>query len=279
MSQDSPEDTPGYAGGSPGRPTWPQADPFGQGTSPEPPAATPPPPAQPQYGQPQYGQQQYSPPQYGQQQYGGQQYGQPPQGQPQPGQQQYGPPQPGQQYGPPPGGQPGYGPQPGYGQPAYGQAPYGGAPYAGQPAPGPYGPPGGPGYAPAGPGYYNPRTQSDDQMWSMLSYLSVIFFGFIGPLVVYMVKKDESPYARFHGAMSLNLALSYLIYSTGLFIVSIVLSAIGGQTAGGLLFLLGLLIWAALSIAYLVYTIMGAVAANRGEMKDIPSPLCLHMVK
>lgn len=265
MSQDTPEDTPGYAAGSPGRPTWPQADPFGQA-----------PPAPPQYGQPEYGQQQYGQgpqgqapqgQQYGQQQHGGQ-YGQPPPGQPPYGQPPYGQ----QQYGQAPYGQAPYGqqyaPPPG-GQPGYGQAPYGGAP-----APGPYGPPGGPGYPAGGPGYYGPRSQSDDQTWSMLSYLSIIFFGFIGPLVVYLVKKDESPFVRFHGAMSLNLALSYAIYSVGLFIISV----IAGNIAG-LLFVLGLVAWIGVSIAFLVYAIIGAVAANRGEMRDIPSPLCLHMVK
>ncbi len=108
----------------------------------------------------------------------------------------------------------------------------------------------------------------------MLSYLSMIIFGFLGPLVVYLVKKDESPFVRFHGAMSLNLALSFTIYSTGLFIISVI-----AGNLSGLLFVLGLVIWVALSIAFLVYAIIGAVAANRGEMRDIPSPLCLHMVK
>jgi uncharacterized Tic20 family protein len=272
MSQDSPEDTPGYAAGSAGRPTWPQADPFGQGPAAEPPGpppAGPRPPAQPEYRQPQYGQpeygqqqysqQQYSQPQYGGQQYGGQQYGQPPYNQPQPGQVPYG-----QQYAPPPGGQPGYGPPP-----------PGPAPYGQQYGPGPYGPPAGPGYPPPpGQAYYNPRAQSDDQTWAMLSYLSMIIVGFLGPLVVYLVKKDESPFMRFHGAMSLNLALSFTIYSVGLFIISIV-----AGNLSGLLFVLGSLVWVAVSIAFLVYAIIGAVAANRGEMRDIPSPLCLHLVK
>jgi uncharacterized Tic20 family protein len=218
MSQDSPEDTPGWTGGAqgggPARPGWPQADPHGR------PAQRP--PQQPQYGQPSYGQQQ---PQYGPPQYGNQ-YGQP-------------------QYAPPPG--------PAYPQPGYQAVP-------GVPGPGPA-------------GYYGPPSQSDDRTWAMLGYLLTFVGGFIAPLIVYLVKKDQSAFVRHHAAQALNLAITSAIYSIGL----LVLAIIAGAVSHGLGLLL-VVLYVPLGIAFTVYLIMAAVAANRFELYRVPGWACLPLV-
>ncbi|HEY6478800.1 MAG TPA: DUF4870 domain-containing protein [Streptosporangiaceae bacterium] len=249
MSQDSPEDTPGWTGenrdGGPGRPVWPQADPHGRA---------------PQNG-PQNGGQQ--PPQYG-------------------GQPQYGQPQHGQQYGrqPPPYAQPQYGP-PQYGPPQYGNQPPYGRPYA---------PPPGPGYRPPGMPYQQPAYQpvpgapagwapqpgvpaSDDRTWVMLGYLLTFVGGFFAPLVVYLVKKDQSPFVRHHAAQGLNLALTWGIYSIGLFVLAIVAAA-ASHGLGLLLFLL----YFPLGITFCVFLIVAAVAANRFEFYRVPAWACLPLV-
>jgi uncharacterized Tic20 family protein len=218
MSQDSPEDTPGWTGGAPDRgprrPAWPQADPHGGPSQPGTPQPGQPP--RPQYGPPQYGQPQYGPP-----------------------------PQYGSQYAPPPG-------------PAY-------------PPPGYQGVPGVPGPGPAG--YYGPPSPSDDRTWAMLGYLLTFVGGFIAPLIVYLVKKDQSPFVRHHAAQALNLAITSALYSIGLF----VLAVIAGSVSHGLGFLL-VLLYFPLGIAYVVYLIMAAVAANRFEMYRMPSWACLPLV-
>jgi hypothetical protein len=248
MSQYSPEDTPGWTGenrdGGQARPVWPQADPHGRAP----------------HNGPQNGGQQ--PPQYGQQQHGQQQYGQ----------QQYGQ----QQYG-----QPQYGPPPQYGQPQYGnQAPYGS----------PYAPPPGPGYPPPGSPYPPPGYQpvpgaaagwppqpgvpvSDDRTWVMLGYLLTIVGGFISPLVVYLVKKDQSPFVRHHAAQGLNLALTWAMYSIGLFVLAAVVAAVS-HGLGLLLFLL----YFPLGITFFVFLIVAAVAANRFELYRVPAWACLPLV-
>ena len=123
-------------------------------------------------------------------QYGGPQYGQQ-----QPGRhQQYG----GQQYVPPPG--------PAYQQPGY---------------------PGLQGVAPAAAGYYGqPPSPSDDRTWAMLAYLLSFVGGVIAPLIVYFVKKDQSPFVRHHAAQSLNLQLTSIIYGMGLLILALVAGAV-----------------------------------------------------
>jgi uncharacterized Tic20 family protein len=266
MSQDAPEDTPGWTGaaqgGGSGRPGWPQADPHGrpspapQPGQPGPPPAGSPQPPRPQYGQPQYGRPQYGRPQYGRPQYGRPQYGRPQYGRPQYGQPQYGQPQ----YGQPQYGQPQYAPPPGA---AYQQAGY--------QQPGYQAVPGVPG--PGAAAYYGQPSQSDDRTWAMMGYLLTFVGGAIAPLIVYLVKKDQSPFVRYHGAQALNLSITSAIYSIGLFVLAI----IAGAVSHGLGFLL-ILLYFPLGIAIIVFLIMAAVAANRFEMYRIPSWACLPLV-
>jgi uncharacterized Tic20 family protein len=309
MSQDSPEDTSGWAtqaaGAGPGRPVWPHADPRAErpepgqygpaGQSPRPqdgppqygqPAQYGEQPGQPQYGQPQPGQPQYGQPQFGQPQYGQPQYGQPQPGQPPSGPPQYGDPKPGQRqqqyggtpYGQQPPGQPQYGPP--QGQQYGGQQQYWGQDYGQQQ----YAPPPGqaypqPGYqgmqgvAPAAAYYGQQFSPSDDRTWGMLAYLLSFVGGLIAPLIIYFVKKDQSPFVRHHAAQSLNLQLTSLIYCIGLLILSLIAAAVS-HGFGILLFFL----YFPLGIVFLVYLIIAAVAANRGELYQAPNWVALPLV-
>jgi uncharacterized protein len=174
-------------------------------------------------------------------------------------------------------GQPGYGQgQPGYGQPGYAPPPGQAYQQPGQP----YGQqPGYPGYqAPmqglaVQPGY-GPPQQSDDRTWAMAAYLSPIVVHFIGPLIIFFVKKDESPFVRHHAAQSLNMIITSTIYGIGL----IIAGAVAGAVTHGVGFLLFLLVWLAFSVTMLVYLIIATVAANRGELYQVPPWLCLRLV-
>ncbi|HEY1621379.1 MAG TPA: DUF4870 domain-containing protein [Streptosporangiaceae bacterium] len=191
-------------------------------------------PEQPGTGWSQYGGQQYGSEQPGAQQYGGQPAGGPPQY----GQQDYGSQQPGaQQYA---------GQQAGY------SGPLQGTPVAG----------------------YGPQSASDEKTWAMLAYLSTIVVSFLGPLIIYFVKKDESPFVRHHAAQSLNMMITSVISSVVLFILAIVT----GAFTHGIGFGLFLLVWFVYGIALLVFLIIATIAANRGEMYRVPGWLCLRMV-
>ena len=142
----------------------------------------------------------------------------------------------------------------GYGQPGYGQQ-------------------GGPqGYDPQG---YGPRGPSDDQMWALLSYVLALVASIIAPLVIYLVKMNESRYVRFHAAQALNMGLTAMIESIAIFIVGIFLALV----THGFGILLMVLAFLALGIAHLVYLIMGAVKSNQGQLFRIPTIICFRMVK
>ena len=144
------------------------------------------------------------------------------------------------------------------------------------PQPGYVPPTGQPGYSqqdnPQGSG---PRGASDDQTWAMLSYVLALVASIIAPLVIYLVKMNESRYVRFHAAQALNMGITAFIESIAIFIVGILL-AVATHGFGILLMLLAFL---ALGIAHLVYLILAAVRAYQGQPFRVPTIICFRMVR
>lgn len=177
---------------------------------------------------------------------------------------------------------PGAGPYGGAGTP--GPPPARGGP-PGSPGPGhghpPYGPP--PGYGYAGHGAFGPRRSGgDDRTLAMFCHLGALLAGFflgpltfLAPMVIYLMKREESPFIRHHGAQALNVTLTELIVVSVGTIVGVVL---GLLTLGiGLLFLFPLLI--AYVIIVLVFQILAALASARGEWYRYPGWLYIPMVR
>ena len=195
-------------------------------------------------------------------------------GQPQPGPYgdpgAYGQQQPPQQtpYGqptPPPygGPQPGYGDpgstyQPSYGgqqhQPPYGQPGYPDPSQQGYP-PQQYGQPGYPQQPYAAAGGQAPVTESDEKTWGIISHISIPFFGFIGPLIGYLLYKDRSPFLKQVTTEALNFGILFTII----------------QIAGSILAFItfGLINLAAFIVA-LIFCIMATMAASRHEFYKYP---------
>jgi uncharacterized Tic20 family protein len=158
----------------------------------------------------------------------------------------------------------GQGSQQGDSQQNYGQQGYGQQNYAQQGDP--------QGYNPQG---YGPRGPSDDHTWALLSYVLAFVASIIAPLVIYLVKMNESRFVRFHAAQALNMGITAFIESIGIFIVGILLAVI----THGFGILLMLLAFVALGIAHLVYLILGAVRSNQGQLFRVPTIICFRMVK
>ena len=110
--------------------------------------------------------------------------------------------------------------------------------------------------------------------WAVLAHLSALLalavgFTFVGPLLVYLLKRDDDPFVRRHAAEALNFNLSVAIYGVvvGFVLVLLILLVVG-------LLLLPLVFAAA--IAWLVVVILAALAANRGE--EYRYPLTIRFV-
>lgn len=156
--------------------------------------------------------------------------------------------------------------------PAYGSDPgVAPPPYPPPPGYGPYPPPYG--VQPYGaPGYpQNGITSSEDTTWAMLAYLGQFLISFIAPLIVYVARKDQSPFCRFHGAQALNLAITDFIVVIGGIILGLVTLGFG--------FIITFPAMLVYGITGFVYLIIATVKANQGEMYVIPKWLAWPMVK
>jgi hypothetical protein len=113
-----------------------------------------------------------------------------------------------------------------------------------------------------------PAIPSEDRNWAMGAHLSAfiaayIALGFLGPLVVLLVRGDRSQFVRKHAVEALNFNLTVLIY----IVISVILAIV----------LIGLVMLLALGILYVVTVIVGAVRANAGE--PYRYPLTIRFVK
>jgi uncharacterized protein len=122
---------------------------------------------------------------------------------------------------------------------------------------------------------YGPGGEDDDQLWAMIAYLGLIFFAFLPPLGVYLAKRGESPYVRYHAAQALNLWIAAFCYSLSFLIIGGILML--DTVPAGLS--IGVPLLAAAGLAMLIFAIRGAIAASRGLLYRMPSWICVQMVR
>lgn len=101
-----------------------------------------------------------------------------------------------------------------------------------------------------------PLSPADEKTWSVLVHVGGILFGWVAPLVGYLVLKDRGPFVRFNMVTALNFHLTMLIA----FIVGVVTS----------FFFVGFLVILAASTLVLVFGILAAIATNNGQYYRYP---------
>lgn len=101
-----------------------------------------------------------------------------------------------------------------------------------------------------------PMNPADEKLWATLIHVGGIFFYFVPSLVAYLVLKDRGPFVRGHTATALNFQLTMLI----------------GYAIGGILsiVLVGFLLLVAIPVLVIIFSIIAAIAANRGEAYVYP---------
>ena len=104
-------------------------------------------------------------------------------------------------------------------------------------------------------------SQDDKTLGMVMHILCLVGFPIIGPLIIWLMKKDQSPYLDAQGRELLNFQISYFIYA----MISVVLIAV----------LIGIVLIFAVGIASLVFTIIGLVKAADGKVYRFP--LCIRM--
>ena len=93
-------------------------------------------------------------------------------------------------------------------------------------------------------------------MWATLIHVGGVFFYFLPALVGYIVLKDRGPFIRAHARAALNFQITLLI-------IGLVGSALT-------VILIGYLVLLAAWVLLIVFSIMAALAANRGQFYSYP---------
>ena len=108
----------------------------------------------------------------------------------------------------------------------------------------------------------NDSNERESRQWSMFLHLSVLtgfivpLAGLVAPIVIWQMKKDDSPKLDIHGKIVVNWVLSMILYM----IVSVVLSFV----------VIGLPMLLALVVLNIVFPIIGGIKANNGETWRYP---------
>lgn len=104
-------------------------------------------------------------------------------------------------------------------------------------------------------------SPSDEKLWSTLIHIGGIVAGFIAlgflpALIGYLVFKDRGPFVRAHARTALNFQITMHI----------------GYLLGALLTAaaIGFLIIPAIAIIIITFSIIAAIAANRGQVYNYP---------
>jgi uncharacterized Tic20 family protein len=111
-------------------------------------------------------------------------------------------------------------------------------------------------------------TVAQSRQWAMFAHLSalaglVIGLNFLGPLIIYLIKKNEDPYVAANAREALNFNLSVFLYLLGGGIVAVILTLV----------LIGILLFPvlfAIAIAWIVLSIVAGIKANNGEAYRYP---------
>ena len=97
---------------------------------------------------------------------------------------------------------------------------------------------------------------SDARGWAAAAHLGTFVVGFIAPLVIWLVKKDEDAFVEYHARESLNFQFSLMIYMLVSFLAILVI--------------VGLLLGPIVAIFAFVVIIIAGVKAAGGEFYRYP---------
>ena len=120
------------------------------------------------------------------------------------------------------------------------------------------------------------RPSQESRYWAIAAHGSALVGGFmggipafLGPLVVWLVRKDDDAWSAGHGRDALNFNLSVIAYAIGLLLIAIVTLGVG--------LLIAIPGWIFLALGWFAMTIVGAIKAASDQ--SFRYPLTIRFVK
>lgn len=108
-----------------------------------------------------------------------------------------------------------------------------------------------------------PTPNNDDRNLAMLAHLLGIVSGFVGALIIWLIKKDQSAFIDEQGKEALNFQITVMIG----YVVAWMLTFV----------LIGVLLFPLLLVGNLVFCILAAVAVSNG--KHYRYPLVIRLLR
>ena len=110
-----------------------------------------------------------------------------------------------------------------------------------------------------------PLSESDARLWSTIVHVLVPITGFVGPLLVWLLLRDRSRLVAANAAEALNFSILY---------------SIAQLVAGALtVVVIGYVLLPVISVLVIVFAVLGAIAAGRGEEYRYPFNLAFVRVR
>ena len=110
--------------------------------------------------------------------------------------------------------------------------------------------------APSGAG-----VTQDERNMCILVHILAIFTLFLGPLIIWLLKKDQSPEVGRHAIEVLNFSITIAIAGFVCFLLAFVI--------------IGAILMPLLGLYALINLVLGAIAASKGEFRHYPFTLRL----
>ena len=121
-------------------------------------------------------------------------------------------------------------------------------------------------------------ASAEERQWAMFAHLSALLGGlltsvvggwgtFVGPLVIWLIKKDTMPFVNDQGKEALNFNITIAIIALVMALLTLVTLGIGALISLPVMIIVG--------IAWLVLTIIATIRANEGVAYRYPFALRL----
>jgi uncharacterized Tic20 family protein len=108
-----------------------------------------------------------------------------------------------------------------------------------------------------------PEVSQNAKNMGMLCHLLGLITNFLGPLIIWLIKKDDDPFIDSNGKEALNFQLSVMFAMIAAGILSFVC--------------IGALLMPVIMALDIVFSIIACIKASNGE--DYKYPLCIRLVK
>lgn len=136
-----------------------------------------------------------------------------------------------------------------------------------------------------------PDLTPSDRNWGTACHLSALTLllgiplgNLLGPLIIWLVKRQEIPFVNDQGKQALNFQITLVLHATVVGLLTLILTAIAGHITlrwaeVSLLVVVAIALWFGLGCVFLIFTIIATLEASKGRYYRYPRALAIPFVR